>query len=505
MAVTLNRLFNINKYLNLWPMRRRNALKKLGAGLSAGFMLPWLASCTSEEPAPKAGYKGTVAVIGGGAAGLFAADYLLSKGINVIVYEASNRIGGRVRTLRPNDRSGNGLWFNEQSKFSADFPLELGADRIYGDDSVLARFVRNQKFTTMPLEGEAENLYWVADNLFPTDDALAYHEFQQAYDFLQNIVARGETGLTVQDAIAANGIPASMMSMLHGRIGNRMGTSNNRIGIEGFSEELMLRKRSDKNLILAKTSMADVLIEGYIRAAQKTQLNTIIRNINYEGDRIVLSGEADSQPFTTEVDKVIVTVPVSVLKAGDITFTPALPSTKQTALSLIGMDSTMRVVIDFKRNFWGSGFKNIFGGDIPEYFNAGEGRSEVARALQMTISGEKAEMLSNLGYDAIPAILEELDLMFDNQASRDARVDAVNAQYVAAIQDWGKEPFIKGSMSYLKPGGTVEHRRELSRPLLNKVFFAGEATDFTGEAGTVNGALQSAERAGREILEVIAG
>lgn len=490
-------------------MKRRNALKKLGAGLSAGFVLPWLTSCTGDEPEPKGGYKGTVAIIGGGAAGLFAADYLLTKGINVIVYEASNRIGGRIRTLRPNDRMGGGLWFNEQSRFSADFPVELGADRVYGDDSIWARFIRQQKFATQPLDQEAHNLYWMAENLLKADDAMVDPDFQQAYSFLQNIIAQGETGATVQDAIFANGISPLMLPMLHGRIGNRHGTSNTRMGMEGFSEELRLRNRSTQNLLLANTSMVDVLIEGYIRASERTQLNTVIRNINYEGEKIILSGDVNTgggvQPFSNEVDKVIVTVPVSILKAGDITFTPALPTEKQNALENIGMDSALRIVLDFKRNFWGSGFHTIFGGEIPEYFNAGEGRSTIARSLQMTIAGEKGEALSDLGYDAIPVILEELDRMFDNQASRDVRKDPVNSQFVAAIQDWGKEPYIKGSMSYLKPGGTVDHRRELSRPIHQKVFFAGEATDFSGEAGTVNGALHSAERAGREVLDLVLG
>ncbi len=490
-------------------MKRRNAIKKLGAGLSAGLVLPWLASCTGDEPEPKGGYKGTVAIIGGGAAGLFAADYLLTKGINVIVYEASNRIGGRVRTLRPNDRSGGGLWFNEQSRFSADFPVELGADRIYGDDSIWARFVRQQKFTTQPLDNESSNLYWMAENLVSIDDAMVNPDFQQAYQFLNNIIAQGETGATVQDAIFANGISPLMLPMLHGRIGNRHGTSNSRMGMEGFAEELGLRTRSAQNLLLSNTPMADVLIEGFIRASERTQLNTVVRNINYEGEKIVISGEVNpgggAQPFTNEVDKVIVTVPVSILKSGDISFTPGLPVEKQTALENIGMDSAMRIVLDFKRNFWGNGFHTIFGGEIPEYFNAGEGRSTVARSLQMTISGEKGEVFSDLGYDAIPVILEELDRMFDNQASRDVRKDPTNNQFVAAIQDWGKEPYIKGTMSYLKPGGTMEHRRELSRSVQKKVFFAGEATDFTGEAGTVNGALQSAERAGREVLDILLG
>jgi monoamine oxidase len=35
------------------------------------------------------------------------------------------------------------------------------------------------------------------------------------------------------------------------------------------------------------------------------------------------------------------------------------------------------------------------------------------------------------------------------------------------------------------------------------LFFAGEATNDTGEAGTVNGALLSAERAALEVIQTI--
>ena len=39
----------------------------------------------------------------------------------------------------------------------------------------------------------------------------------------------------------------------------------------------------------------------------------------------------------------------------------------------------------------------------------------------------------------------------------------------------------------------------------DKIFFAGEATDGTGDAGTVSGALLSAERVAQEVVEVIVG
>ena len=83
-------------------MKRRIALKQIGLGVSAGLVLPsWLTACKEEEdPKPKIEYDGVVAIVGAGAAGLYVADILQSSGVEVIILEASNRVGGRIRTLK---------------------------------------------------------------------------------------------------------------------------------------------------------------------------------------------------------------------------------------------------------------------------------------------------------------------------------------------------------------------------------------------------------------------
>src|SRR5262245_5533435 len=41
-----------------------------------------------------------IAIVGGGMAGLVAADRLRAKGYAAVIYEANNRVGGRVRSFR---------------------------------------------------------------------------------------------------------------------------------------------------------------------------------------------------------------------------------------------------------------------------------------------------------------------------------------------------------------------------------------------------------------------
>jgi monoamine oxidase len=489
-------------------VKRRTAIKHLGAGLSAGLFLPWLSSCDEEKVQPTLGYKGKVAVIGAGAAGLYAADYLLSKGIDVVVYEASGKLGGRIKTLRPFDKLSDGLWFNENAKLSTDLPIELGSDRVLGSDSIWANFINQKHFNTVPIGDTSDYRYWLKNQMVDHATALTDADFAQAISFVQQLsTLTGDAG-TIQQTIESKGISPVMFPIMEGWVGNKSGTSNSRLATSGVANNLSLRTRNNSELLVGNNAMADLLIEGFIKASEKTELNTVVKEINYQGAKVVISGEksidGSTQPFTAEVDKVIITVPVSILKAGDITFTPGLPSDKQQALSKIGMDSALRVVLDFRKNFWGEGFRTIHSGvNSPEYFNPGAGRSTVARSLHVTISGSKAEELSPLGLDIIPVLLSELDTMYNNQATENVRTDSIAEKYIAAIQDWSKEPFIKGSTSYLQPGGSNTDREVLSAPISNLIYFAGEATDFTGDAGTVNGALVSAERAAQELIDSI--
>ena len=52
-------------------------------------------------------------------------------------------------------------------------------------------------------------------------------------------------------------------------------------------------------------------------------------------------------------------------------------------------------------------------------------------------------------------------------------------------------------------GGHARHT--LAEPLAATLFFAGEATDTHGEAGTVAGALHSGRRAAHEVLDAAEG
>jgi len=69
----------------------------------------------------------------------------------------------------------------------------------------------------------------------------------------------------------------------------------------------------------------------------------------------------------------------------------------------------------------------------------------------------------------------------------------------AYFHDWQTDPFSRGAYSYGKVGAN-EAQQRLAAPVARTLFFAGEATDRTGNNGTVHGAIASGLRAAAEIL-----
>lgn len=490
-------------------MKRRIALKHIGAGLSAGVFLPaWLSSCKEDDPKPQINYKGTVAVIGAGAAGLYAADYLISKGVKVLLFEASDRIGGRVRSSRPIEKPSPGLIVNSETPLSSDFPVELGADRILGSNASWSKFIDVNNIATVPLGGLEHDRYLIDGTVFNYQTIQNDPDFVAAKAFADNLATYNGGNVSVADALNTAGINPSFNPVVNGWIGGQYGTQNDRLSAFGLADGLTLSQRDDVQLLLSKNPMNDALRVSFASAVEKVQYNTVITNVDYTGDKVILSGTKSGEAFTAEVDKVIVTVPLAVLKDGDIDFSPALPANKTQAMSRMDMDPTIRVVLDFRKNFWQDNLEDpalrfLYGGtEAAEYFNSGLGRSDVMKTLSATITGAKAEELSALGIDMVPVLLSDLDQFFPDQATTNIRKD-MGSNAIVIIQDWGKEPYIKGGVAYLKPGGTNADRENLAASISDKVFFAGEATDTQGEFGTINGALQSAERAALEVIATI--
>ncbi|WP_350350395.1 FAD-dependent oxidoreductase [Microbacterium sp. A8/3-1] len=66
---------------------------------------------------------------------------------------------------------------------------------------------------------------------------------------------------------------------------------------------------------------------------------------------------------------------------------------------------------------------------------------------------------------------------------------------------WTTDPFAYGAVSFTPVGVLAETRSQLARPVVDRVFFAGEATDVD-EPGTMRGAIRSGARAADEVEDL---
>lgn len=487
-------------------MKRRKALKQIGLGVTAGMALPaWLSSCDKESPGPEIKYDGVVGIIGAGAAGLIAADILISKGVKVKVFEATNRVGGRVCSLHRTDAPSDSLIMFPNNYPYSDFPFELGADRVNGSDSKWGEILKIRKIPTVNFRELSADRYVINNAVKTESEALSDSDFVAAKNFKDNFPTfTGAPGLSVKQAATNAGVVAGMQGLINSWLGVPYGSSSDRIGANALANGLSLIGHDGVELTLRNNPMQDTLLSVYGRVVRSIKFNTVVQSVNYTGDLIEVAHSTGSDT----VNKLIVTVPVSILKAGDIAFSPGLPASKLTALSRIGMEASMRVLLEFKRNFWGEDVAAIIGSaEGPMILNAGVGRSTLNKAMSITINGPKAEAFSLMtGDQVVESLIAEMDVWFNGKATENIRRSTLAGEenkLLYTIKDWTKDPFFKGGFSFPLTGGVPADRDALAAPVNGKLFFAGEATDITGEFGTVSGALKSGERAAFEVIDEI--
>jgi monoamine oxidase len=144
---------------------------------------------------------------------------------------------------------------------------------------------------------------------------------------------------------------------------------------------------------------------------------------------------------------------------------------------------------------------------VPEFLSVGLNRSTFNATLAVTISGAKAAGYSSkTDSELIAAILTDIDLLYAGKGTQYVRkrvVDGVETDPIFLREDWTTNEYILGGYSYPLAGATNEDRKAIGQPIGSKLFFAGEATDITGQAGMVNGALASAERVAQEVVTSI--
>jgi len=193
----------------------------------------------------------------------------------------------------------------------------------------------------------------------------------------------------------------------------------------------------------------------------------------------------------------VTTLPHGVLRAGVVTFEPALPDTKMSALARIATGPVVKVLLRFDERFWPRRMDKLVCGDGPVtlYWPTSYGTDGPA-VLIAYATGPRAAELSRAGDAlAIETALDDLARLFP-------RVNPRRLVRAARFVDWATEPTALGGYTFLPPGA-VGARQQLAAPDTGALVWAGSATVFQPVADTVEAAYLSGLRAANQVSAIL--
>jgi monoamine oxidase len=222
-------------------------------------------------------------------------------------------------------------------------------------------------------------------------------------------------------------------------------------------------------------------------------LGSTVERVEWEPGRVV-AHTTTGQAFSA--GKLIITLPLSVLQRGLLTFEPGLPD-KARALRGLRIGAVVKLGLWFDDAFWWTRGHERLGLLLTPGLPFGvlwTTYPVLAPLLIAWSAGPRATALADLADDEIlERALETVRTVFKVRPA--PRLQGWH------LHNWMQDPYAGGAYSYAAPGGTGS-QRALAQPVGHTLFFAGEATDSSGRFATVHGALASGERAAHEALRL---
>jgi polyamine oxidase len=439
----------------------------------------------ADVPGEVVGPVERVVVVGAGIAGLTVANALTHGGVECVVVEARDRIGGRLHTV---DLAGS--------------PVDLGASWIHTPIGNPMRAFAEQSGVPCrnanPLPelggfdcGEGRRL-----SAAEVDASLIiqFEAFPAAVDRL-----RGELG---PDASAADGIEAFVAGAGLAPGPARRARQALYALIEAESADLAERQSLRwmwNEFEYEGHYFGDVPDGGYRRLAEAMASGLDLR-MGVEVTDVVLSASGARvraiDGTSEEGSHVVVAVPLGVLKRGAPRFSPALPPGRLTAIERLGFGRYEKVALRFDEPFWrAAGVPHVM------IFPRNPGHSTV------WVIGQDA-------FDAGPALVFQifhsatshvLDATPDDAARwcLDMLAEAIGvpcpAPTAVAVSSWANDPYSGGGYTHIPPGSSPADADLLGEPIGGRLMFAGEHTQ-SARMAYADGAMTSGIREAKRLL-----
>ncbi len=418
-----------------------------------------------------------VLVIGAGIAGLAAAQELQKNGFQVTVLEGRDRIGGRIYTDR-----------------SLGFPVDLGASWIHGiTDNPIGNLAREWNIEIKPTDLDNILLYGSNGKLISDRD------INSSYELYEEIIERAET--LAENAEKDLSLAAAIQQSLKSQT---LTPQQTQLVQWWLNSELITDRGADLESLSAWWFDEGKSFDGddYIFPQGYDQIiNGLAKNLEIQRQQKVVEINTSNSGVSVTTDRgnftadaAIVTLPLGVLKSGNISFYPPLPASKQGAIARLSMGVLNKVVLKFPQQFWPE-----------EYHGFGylsEGKAGFGEFLNWSLYSQKPALMAFTG----GSFAQKIEQLSEGEIS-DRIMRVLRQNYGEPIPEpemvmmtrWTQDPFTFGSYSYIPVGGDSGDRDLLAEPVGDRLFFAGEATN-RDYPSTVHGAYLSGIREAKRLI-----
>ena len=445
-------------------LSRRELLKGIG-GTAALFAFSGFPRFPKKNTAAK------IAIIGAGIAGLNAAYRLKKAGIMANIYEADNRIGGRILTYQDSAAMGMTAEFGgefidsghlDMLSLVSELGLNLG-DRHAEDEKPLnprvyffggvqyseKKVIESIRPYVARLKTDVAGLprsfnFEHPGNITTLDNMSLAEYFEKIgiSGWLKNLLETAyitEFGLETSDQSALNFL--TMFSPEYSDGFKIFGSSDERYIIKGGNSKLTeaLSFQFKDNIILSHT----------------------LESIKSKGKGFVLTFFSEGSVKDIEADIVLLTIPFSVLRSVDIKVD--LPDWKKHAINELGYGTNSKVLVGFKNPIWkkqgylGEVFSDE---DFQLIWDNSQFQSGDGAGLTSFTGGRKGIEAGKgtLEYQS-KKVISEIEKVFPGASSQ---FNENSARY-----HWINNTLAKGSYSVYKPGQWTKIHGAESRPIGN--------------------------------------
>ena len=439
-----------------------------------------------DVPGGLAGDAERVLVVGAGIAGLTVANALAHGGVECVVLEARDRIGGRLHTVD-----------------LADSPVDLGASWIHmpGGGNPMRAFARQ---VGVPCRG-ADPVPEMAGFDCGEGRRLSAGEAEAVLALYLEAFPEAASRLAAElspDASAADGIEAFLAAAALAPGPARRARQMLYAAIEAESADLAERQSLRwmwNEIEYEGNYFGDVPDGGYRRLVDAMATGADVR-LDVQVTEVALSAGGVrvrcADGTSEEGSHVVVTVPLGVLKRGAPRFSPALPPDRQAAIGRLGFGRYEKVVLRFDEPFWrAAGFPHlmVFPRDPGEWMVWAIGHDAFAAGpvLVFFVFHSAAGRLLDTGPDA--AARWALDMLAEATGRPCPEPKAV------AVTSWASDPYSGGAHTHIPPGASPADADLLGEPVGGRLLFAGEHTQ-SARMAYADGAMTSGIREAKRLL-----